>query len=447
MEKFDVRTIFSLIFMTGILFGVLLMFFRKLSGDIKGIPEWIVSSFSAASGSLLFIFYPFPSAAINLSFANFFISGALFLYLAGLKKFNGSRVVYPVIIALPLLSFAQTIFFTEVIYNPQIRLSINAVIFSFFPIFAILEMKKTVTSSYRLIFILNGFICVVYALSWGLRAGINIVYPAETVISSTTMNIIFFMISICLQIVIFISVVVIIFIKLSDSLRSQIAGRDKFFSIIAHDLRSPVGSITAMLKQINEGVLITKDQEKEYLHELEKLSMSTLHLLNNLLEWGRSSSGGISPDSERFNIDDEIFESVRFFSVIASLKSIQLTYDRCDEAYIFADRKMISAAVRNIISNSIKFTFHGGVIQVKCRIEGSKVRISVADNGIGMPDNHIHEILNNNFIRSRRGTIGESGSGLGLVICREFILKNNGKMEIESIVKGGTTVTFVFNAA
>jgi len=218
--------------------------------------------------------------------------------------------------------------------------------------------------------------------------------------------------------------------------------KDKFFSIIAHDLRGPLGS----LQQIGELLWLNKisDEKREKLtNALYQNSKNTFSLLDNLLKWANANSGLIVYEPSQINLHEIVINNIRLFNAQVRLKNLKLHCNFESELFVFADFDMIDTVIRNLISNSIKFTPNGGKIEIildKIDESNNRCTIAIVDNGIGMAKDSqlkVHEI---DAIVSTLGTDKEKGTGLGLKLCKEFLTINKGSIWIENNENMGTSV-------
>lgn len=215
--------------------------------------------------------------------------------------------------------------------------------------------------------------------------------------------------------------------------------KDKLFSIIAHDLRNPLFALHQL-----SGILITdfkdfdENQVHNYLKMIEDSANSSYKLLENLLDWSRSQIGNIKTNPQNILLDEILTEQIGLYSALANHKNLTISKKIDSDTYIFADKDLISTVFRNLISNAIKFTPQSGYITINTEQTTNFVVISVADSGIGISKEQRENIFTLNLNKSSYGTDGERGTGLGLILCKEFIEKNNGKIEIENNVPQGT---------
>jgi len=226
-------------------------------------------------------------------------------------------------------------------------------------------------------------------------------------------------------------------------LREANAQKDKFFSIIAHDLRSPFNSILGLSHLIVDQ-LKEKDYDglEEYANILLQSSQRAMNLLVNLLEWTRSKTGRIEYNPEYFELVDFIEETTPLFEDIARQKSITINRSLPSYVPVFADKHMIDTVLRNLISNAVKFTRQGGEVTISAARKQGEVYISVKDNGVGISKNRIEKLFRIDESESTKGTANEQGTGLGLILCKEFVEKHGGRIWVESVIDSGSAFTF-----
>ena len=226
-------------------------------------------------------------------------------------------------------------------------------------------------------------------------------------------------------------------------MRETLASRDKFMSIISHDLKSPFNSLMGFSALLMDG---SKKRESETIEKYARLiyetSQSTYNLLLNLLEWSRFQTGRMTYKPELLSVHKMVLEALPVLESQAVAKGIKIS-TRIDEGLsIEADYQMISAVLRNLVSNAVKFTYKGGFVHVEVEQVDSEVRFSVSDNGVGIKDDDLIELFRVDSNFSLVGTGNEKGTGLGLSLCKEFVEKHNGHIWVES--EWGKGSTFIF---
>ena len=221
------------------------------------------------------------------------------------------------------------------------------------------------------------------------------------------------------------------------------ATKDKFFSIIAHDLKSPFNSILGFSKLLEESVQEKDSQStEEYASIIRKSTQHTMDLLMNLLEWSRSQTGRMEFTPEYLEIKSLVKEVLALFDQTAKQKSISISLDSFPNTTVLADQVLLSTILRNLISNAIKFTHPGGMIELSSRQIGLELQVCVRDNGVGIKREDLTKVFRIEESISKPGTQNEQGTGLGLLLCKEFVEKHGGKIWVESTHEKGSAFYF-----
>lgn len=224
------------------------------------------------------------------------------------------------------------------------------------------------------------------------------------------------------------------------------AEKNKFFSIIAHDLRSPFNAIIGLSE-----LLVEEIDEKNYENAQEYSSVilqsarRAVALLNNLMEWAQLKTGKIEYNPEYFNIVALIKEAALLYNEIAKKKSITIEENLPYFLSLYADKAMISSILRNFISNAIKFTMPGGKVVVTVEEKPREIIFSVKDTGVGIPKERVDDIFKIDHMYSTIGTDNEKGTGMGLTLCKDFVEMHSGKIWVESEEGIGSCFCFSLN--
>jgi len=218
--------------------------------------------------------------------------------------------------------------------------------------------------------------------------------------------------------------------------------KDKVFSVVAHDLRNPMGALIAVLKLANKAMLDAEAQAN-LLKDIACRVDDTYSLLDNLLHWSKSQMQGIAPSPVFFNIHDETRAVVDSLRDIAAAKKISL-YNHIGNQIVYADRDMLNVVVRNLTTNAIKYTSAEGEVTLSSELSGdmNMLIVSVKDNGTGISPLAQEQLFKLSEARSRRGTKNESGAGMGLVLCADFVKINGGSIWCTSKIGEGSTFFF-----
>ncbi len=225
----------------------------------------------------------------------------------------------------------------------------------------------------------------------------------------------------------------------NQELEKQVATKNKFFSIISHDLKNPVSVLVGFAELLLSNHKNYSEDEKLKMYQtIHNSSEKTYKLLDNLLSWARTQTNNIPIKPVKFDLKTVLDESISISN--HKLKEIELIKDY-DSMMVFADIDMVHTIVRNLISNAVKYTPRTGKITIQGRNEENHVRVSVMDNGVGIPPARLPNLFKIDKAFSTKGTEKESGTGLGLILCAEFVAKNNGDISVESEEGKGSTFT------
>lgn len=237
--------------------------------------------------------------------------------------------------------------------------------------------------------------------------------------------------------------------RIKQELESTIESRDTLYSVIAHDLRSPLGS----LKMMNNAILMMVDEEKvgpeifEMLQMMNKTSEDIFLLLDNLLKWAKNRLNKQHIYKQQTDVNSIIDSTAEIYIPIAKQKEVSIVLDGLDHELMGSvDIDMLKTVVRNLISNAMKFSFAGGKITISTRSENDLIIISVKDTGKGIKKEDQGKLLKQNTHFTTYGTNNEKGSGLGLMLCKDFVELHGGKLWFESEEGKGTTFFFSLNA-
>lgn len=229
-------------------------------------------------------------------------------------------------------------------------------------------------------------------------------------------------------------------------LRNLNEDKNKFFSVISHDLRGPVGSIFAMTKLLIDPQNTTQPNS-EILRMLNATSQKAKDLLEDLLTWSKSQMNGMSFIPSAVSLKEMLQTNIAYASALALNKNIALTCESDRDVMVYVDKNMVNTILRNLIHNAIKFTHKGGCISVGFEILNKKVVVCVQDNGVGISEKQLMCIFRLDQSATTVGTDRELGTGLGLIICKDFAIKNGGDLWVKSKVGTGTKFYFSLQLA
>lgn len=232
----------------------------------------------------------------------------------------------------------------------------------------------------------------------------------------------------------------------SKELSSLLEMKDKFFSIVSHDLRSPINALVGILDILDEGNL-TQQELKDVSHSLKIRLDNTRKLLDTLLDWAMLQMNEIKIHKEEIVLTDLVESNLAYFREVGD-KKIDFVNAVKDDQMVAADRNMLDLIIRNLVSNSIKFTEEGGKVEVTTEYGPKKsLIVMIKDNGIGMSSDQMEKLFDTSTLYTTRGTANEKGTGLGLRLCKEFVERMGGNIWVESVEGKGSTFKFTINRA
>jgi len=228
-----------------------------------------------------------------------------------------------------------------------------------------------------------------------------------------------------------------------ENLQNVVGTKDKFFTIISHDLRGPLNSLTGLLQILIRNIDgFSRDELKHFALGADRTVRNLRSLMDNLLEWSRTQRGNIGFQPEPLGLADLVQEIFNLQEIGAVNKKIAIYYDIPTGLQVHADRNMLHFVLRNLVDNAVKFTGAGGKVWVTAESTDDKAEISVCDTGIGMPPEDVAKLFRLDTYHSTSGTADETGTGLGLIICNEFVNRHGGAIAVESRPGEGTVFRF-----
>ncbi len=229
----------------------------------------------------------------------------------------------------------------------------------------------------------------------------------------------------------------------NERLQNVARSKDKLYSVIAHDLRAPIGTLKMILEAIDHQKEKISDMNIRHLIKmLQETTDEAYLLLENLLVWSNSRNGVLQPYRQEFSLSEAVKEVIALQANIAEAKGINICNHIVGSNTGYADVNMVKTVLRNLLSNAIKFSYTGGKIEVDCKEENNFLTISVKDYGQGISEEHQRSLLDEGLHFISYGTQKEKGSGLGLQLCKDFVKLNHGKLWFESKEGEGTTFYF-----
>jgi signal transduction histidine kinase len=232
-----------------------------------------------------------------------------------------------------------------------------------------------------------------------------------------------------------------------EKLREVNATKERFFSIIAHDLKSPFATLIGFADLLHsEYEDFSEEQRKEFIEIIRNSSEEIFALLENLLEWTINSTNQIQFIQVNCDLHQVTEQSIALLKKNATNKNIKIQNQIKENTLVFADENMMLTVVRNLLSNAIKFTGNGGEIKMETFLENGSVKFSITDTGIGISNENLKNLFNISTQSTQKGTADEHGTGLGLLLCKEFLAKNGSEIKVESVLNQGTKFYFTLPA-
>lgn len=232
-------------------------------------------------------------------------------------------------------------------------------------------------------------------------------------------------------------------VESEQKLREAVATKDKFFSIITHDLKNPhavlLGFTEMLLEDFDE---FTDDEKKGYINDLHESAKRSSKLLDNLSKWAKSQMGRLEFEPEELILKDEIAKTKELFNKELGQKNISFETSVGEDVKVVADRMTLETILENLISNGIKFNKENGSIKIDANDSGKMVEISIADTGVGLTEKDVEKLFRIDVHAVEIGKAKEPGTGIGLILCNEFVKRNGGVIKAEGEIDKGSRFTF-----
>ncbi len=450
----DIRTILICLLMVNFFLGIFMTISLKTQKTYPGYSSW------AASTLLVFFIYCLYSLRgiipdfFSVIIATTLISVVGVLRITGISLFF-NRPIPGFFYIIPFVIFALICLFNISGTRPFINFLIISICITIFSSYIAYVYWINIQEGSKLLFGTTIFVLILYSAMSAGRAIYWHFNPDDALLlKSTKHNILFFLLSIGVDILwatLFFTMnsyrLTAELAEKNDELEKINVTKDKFFSIIAHDLQGPVGNINQYLDQIITDYDLYSEEKKLFaLSRLSKSIKKTFDLLVNLLEWAKDQTGMILFRPVELSIAGAVDDVINLYRSTAYDKKITVINSIPPELTAIADRDMLITVLRNFLSNAIKFSSHGESIEIFAEEKNGYIEITVSDNGIGFPENDTSSIFKIDSFISSQGTDNETGSGLGLIICKEFIERHNGELRIK-IKEKGCDVTFTLEAS
>jgi len=452
MFAINLPTLFLILGITKLLLAFLLLHLKIKIPNIKGMNYWVYGSFLAAAGAFIVAYFPYPAPLIvdfiySFSLNILVVSGDCF-FLAGFWIFKEKPVKKRILYGFPLLSALNVIVFSLFFHVVWIRLSINAFLLFVLYFVAAIELRKSPSKSLNTFFRLNSWIFAFYAVSQLTRSGLSIISHPVNPIASNSITIYLYVINGICMVLLTYNLVLVIMTTLNEELSEQIRTKNKLYAVIAHDLRNPMGDYYNYVSILKKSYNKWDDHKREnWITEMEKMTFSSRFLLENLLNWSKSQLNEIKPQPRIHNLNRFVGDVIVPIQTMADHKRISIITEDLTGTTAYFDADMIAIVLRNLFTNAIKFTPANGSIRISISTNPDKIEVAVADNGIGIENDKLALIFNQNVFSSTYGTESEKGSGFGLFLCKEFVELNRGEIIVKSTPGKGSYFAFTLPAS
>lgn len=439
----DLRNIVFIAAGTFWLMALLLALLIKSETPIKGPKEWSVGNVLSGIGLFLFGWDGVIPDLFSISVSNFFITIGLSYYLKGVWLFREKKVNYWIFWVLPVFSFVQSVIFTDFWHWFDIRrVLFSLTIMTGSLLLAnetLIPAKKPLLIALRITAISSTF----FASIMLIRAIATLLFPIPGNIVSTPVTVSVWLATAVAQIVNSFGFLFMFLYRQAEELKMKVSGMSRFYFILAHDLRGPIGTVKSMAEVVATSPGLG-ETEREVVAAIEKSSSNTYTLLENLLEWGRNITGELYPQEKEISLASLAQQVTELLEPMAKEKEIHFRSDLTTRATVLADEQMIHTVIRNILTNAIKFTAPGGHISVSTGESTWGCWLAIEDNGVGITDENLSKLTEPFPSLTTPGTNGEKGFGLGLSLCRYLVSRNKGYFQIESKEGSGTHVKVSF---
>ncbi|GEC73176.1 Signal transduction histidine kinase [Flavobacterium flevense] len=442
----DLKTVFELYFL-GNLFVSILIFsysFSYATVENKKIVNWYGYGklLLTIGWILLFLRNTIPDF-ISINIANMIVFAACCYETIAILSLVKARSKQKYRLQIAITIVAAVIFNIATFLDCTINTRVLIASIGLFAIYLQPTISYFVEKRHNFFRIFYGFCFVGFELLVLARIVFNLMNPQQEFFSYTIFDSLY---NIALFLLALISTVgFLLLVKEKQDLKIQKLLKDKnqFFSIIAHDLRGPLGGSVGLSEILAENIEeYSRDEIKEITQMLHQSNRNSYKLLENLLDWSQLQTGMMEYSPKKLSLNTSIQENIELNRNAALNKDITILFESSDIVEVEADKNMIDTIVRNLLTNAIKFTNRNGEIVVKIEKKSKKVVVSITDTGIGIPDAIKAKLFKINGKVTQKGTEDEIGTGLGLLLCSEFIKKHQGEIWVESEAGKGSTFTF-----
>lgn len=444
----DIRNTMGLLFWGNFALATLVFTFRFALFSKENKTHLLVFGFSKIFQSFAWLAFFLRTDTVAFNPVNILITNTLVFtsyYLESVAMLmmvkDSSKKAYQIqflLFIITLLSFYGAVF-VEAAANIRVSLA-SIIIFTLLILPSLQFLMATRSSLFKKIL---GFNYVILLIVLVFRTFYPLFKTSTTLYSVDPTQKIIFLIIFLMMIISGVGYLLLLQEEKEMQVKKLLDDKDKFFSIIAHDLRGPFNGIIGLSELLleNDNQLKLKETN-EFIQLIHQSSKNVYSLLENLLTWAQSQTGSLEFSPKKIEISPIINKTISLLDNIAKSKNIRIESKIKNEEYAFADKDMLETIFRNLISNAIKFTENNGEVQLSITRENNQIVFSVQDNGIGIPPEKIINLFAINHRNTTSGTNDETGTGLGLMLCKDFVKKHGGKIWVESEIGKGSNFKF-----
>jgi two-component system, sensor histidine kinase and response regulator len=427
----DIKTASIIFTALSLLMALLMWAFKVRAGGIKGPGLWALHYlFLFIAQILLLMYLAFPSG-IWILLSNFLNAVGVVLLVAGIWAFKEKKIRWNLLVGLSLLMLLLSWIFIFGYPHIALRKASFSFVLIAILILAFKEVISPVSKNMRLAYRINSYMILLFLIALAIRLILVLLEHPTLVFDSSFTNSMTFLVLLIIQPGIAFGLMLMVNFRMAEELSKVVKTKNQIFSILAHDVRSPISTIIQFVDLLEDEPII-EEQRKLIISNLKKLSDSVYSLIDNLLDWTRTQTGDIifNPQSVSLYMVSESTKTL--VEPFARNKNIVIRNMIFPETKIFADERMITVIVRNLLMNAIKFSHRGSEISMASHEKGQCIEFIIQDHGIGISQDKLEHLFDFSKAKPAIGTAGEIGTGLGLIVCRDFAEINKGELTIES---------------
>ena len=442
----DPKTVFQLYFL-GNLFVCILIFgysFSYATVENRKILKWFGSGkFLLTIGWIFLFLRNIIPDFISINIANMIVFSACCYETIAILALLKSKSAKAYRLQIKITVVVILIFNLATLFNVTINTRVLIASIGLFAIYLPPTISYFSERGHNFFRIFYGLCYAAFEVLIIIRLIFNYLYPQKEFFSYTIFDSLYNISLFLLSLISTVGFLLLVKEKQDLKIQKLLKDRNQFFSIIAHDLRGPLGASVGLSEILAENIEEYSAEEiKEITEMLYQSNKNSYKLLENLLDWSQVQTGMIEYSPNKIALNTLIKENIELNKNAALNKNITLSFESAEFIEVEADKNMIDTIVRNLLTNAIKFTNKNGEIKVRMRKGPKKAVISITDSGIGIPDDIKERLFKTNGKVTQKGTEDELGTGLGLLLCSEFVKKHKGEIWVESELGKGSTFKF-----